>query len=192
MEIEDLEFIESIHEYIYQGVIIPSVSELINFIMPNKYKGIPERILKEKAEWGTRIHQAIENYENGLETALTELEQVTFEQYLKVKEKYNLNVLEQEKMICFEGRYAGRLDMVADVNYYRCLIDIKTTAKLDKEALSWQLGMYKIAYPEPIEKCYCLWLKKGDLGRLVEIIPKTEKEILKVVEKYEQRTMERH
>lgn len=185
MEIEDLEFIESIHEYIYQGVIIPSVSELINFIMPNKYKGIPERILNEKAEWGTRIHQAIESYENGLEKVLTELEQVTFEQYLKVKEKYNLNVLEQEKMICYEGRYAGRLDMVADVNYYRCLIDIKTTAKLDKESLAYQLGFYKLAYRKPIEKCYCLWLPKKNLGQLVEIVPKSKKELLEVLKDYE-------
>lgn len=181
----EIEFIEETHQYLIDGVLAPSVSELISFIYPDKYKGIPERILKEKAQFGTNIHKAIENFENGLEISLTELEKVTFEQYLKVKEQYNLSVIEQEKVVHFEDRYCGRLDMIADVNYYRCLIDIKTTATLDDKSLAWQLGFYKIAYPEPIEKCYCLWVPKNGLGKLVEIIPKTKKDILEVLSRYE-------
>lgn len=181
----EIEFIEENHLYLADGVIIPSVSELLKFKFPDKYKGIPERILSEKAEFGTNIHKAIENFENGLKTSLTAFEEITFDEYLKIKEKYKLNVIEQEQMICYEGRYAGRLDMIADVNYYRCLIDIKTTAKLDKESLAYQLGFYKLAYRKPIEKCYCLWLPKKDLGQLVEIVPKSKKELLEVLKDYE-------
>lgn len=182
----EIEFIEEIHTYLCDGVIIPSVSELLNFIFPDKYKGIPEHILSEKAQFGTNVHKAIENFENGLEISLTEFEEITFNQYLKLKAKYNLHVIEQEKMISYDGRYAGRLDMIADVNHYRCLIDIKTTAKLDKESLAYQLGFYKLAYYGlPIEKCYCLWLPKKDLGQLIEIVPKSEKTLLEVLKEYE-------
>jgi CRISPR/Cas system-associated exonuclease Cas4 (RecB family) len=75
--------------------------------------------------------------------------------------------------------------MIANINGPRSLVDIKTTSKLDVEALEWQLGMYQLAYGETFEKCYCLWLPKKDLGRLVDIDPKSKEEILKVLEEYE-------
>lgn len=181
----EIEFIEETHQYLIDGVLAPSVSELLHFINPTKYKGIPSCVLEQKAQWGTNIHQAIENFENGLETSLTDLEAVTFEQYLKLKGKHQIAPVEMEQIVHYEDKYAGRLDMVADINWYRCLVDIKTTAKLDEEALAWQLGMYKLAYNKPIHKCYCLWLPKNNIGRLVEIVPKAKEAILKVVEDYE-------
>ena len=63
-----------------------------------------------------------------------------------------------------------------------CLLDIKFTAELDKEYLSWQLGMYQLAKGIIYDKCYCIWLPKKELGQLVEIVPKTKEEILKKLE----------
>ena len=40
-----IEFIEDGHIYLMDGVIIPSVSEILHFIFPNKYAGIDKRIL---------------------------------------------------------------------------------------------------------------------------------------------------
>ena len=48
---KNLEFIEEGHLYLYEGVIIPSVSEILRFIFPNKYKDIPEEVLNRKAEY---------------------------------------------------------------------------------------------------------------------------------------------
>ena len=181
----EVEYIDETHQYLIDGVLVPSVSELLRFINPDKYKGIPSHVLEQKAQWGTNIHQAIEDHENGLKTSLSDLEMVTFEQYLKVREKHQIKPVEMETIVHYEDRYAGRLDMVADINWHRCMVDIKTTAKLDEEALAWQLGMYKLAYGKPIAKCYCLWLSKKEPGQLVEITPKTKDQILKVVETYE-------
>ena len=181
----EIEYIDEAHIYLCDGVIIPSVSDLLRFIFPDKYTGIPERILSEKAQFGTNIHKAIEDYENGLEISLTGIEEVVFEQYLKVKAKHNIEVLEQEKLVCWNGRYAGRLDMIARVNGVRSLIDIKTTATLHKDSLKYQLGFYDMADDEIFENIYCLWLPKNDIGRLVEI-PRIEYvELAKVVNDYE-------
>ncbi|MBR5795606.1 MAG: hypothetical protein IKY26_05640 [Erysipelotrichaceae bacterium] len=181
----NIEYIEEGHLYLANGCLVPSVSELLQFIFPNKYSCIPSAILKAKAGWGTAIHDAIECYENQLPFSLTPMQEITFEQYLLLKDEYQIEVQEQEVMVHFEDKYAGRLDMIASIKGIRSLVDIKTTAKLDVEALEWQLGLYQLAYGEIFEKHYCLWLPKKDLGRLVEIKPKSKEEILKVLEEYE-------
>jgi hypothetical protein len=182
---ERLEYIDETHQYIYEGCLIPSVSEILQFIFPTKYSNIPTAILKSKAQFGTNVHNAIECYESNLPFSLKPMEQITFEQYLRLKEENQIEVAEQETIVHYKDKYAGRLDMIANIEGKRSLVDIKTTAKLDVEALEWQLGMYQLAYGETFEKCYCLWLPKKDLGRLVEIDPKSKEEILKALEEYE-------
>ena len=71
--------------------------------------------------------------------------------------------------------------MIAIVNDEECLIDIKTTAELDKEYLSWQLSMYELAIGKKFKKLYCLWLPKGGLGKLIEIERIEKEEIEKIL-----------
>lgn len=181
----EVEFIEQGHIYLVNGMITPSVSEILRFIFPDKYANIPESILKAKSEFGTHIHEAIEAYEKGEEPILTDMERVTFNQYLKVKAGHHIEPLEMEEIVHYEDRYAGRLDMIAFVDGEVSLIDFKTTSKLDTESLEWQLGMYQLAKGKKYKKCYCLWLPKKDLGQLVEIEPKTKDDILEVLDRYE-------
>lgn len=183
----EVEFIEQGHIYLVDGVITPSVSEILKFIFPNKYKDVPHRVLEEKAQWGTHIHEAIEAYEKGKEPRLTDMERVTFSQYLKVKAEHHIEPLEMEEIVHYEDRYAGRLDMIAFVDGEVCLIDFKTTSKLDIESLEWQLGMYSLAKGKKY-RCYALWLPKHELAKLVHIEPKTKKEILEVLERYGEAT----
>ena len=188
---KDVEFIEEGHLYLKEGVLIPSVSQILEFIFPNKYAGIPEYILNNKANFGTEIHKIIQDYEEKKEAPTsTDIHvKLAFEQYLKVKEKEGILPSNFEELIVYKDLYAGRLDMIAGINLYRCLVDIKTTQKLDEESLSWQLGMYKLAWEhlnpkQPIEHCYCLWLPKKDLGQLVKVLPKTKQQIEKVLMEY--------
>lgn len=185
MEIDKLEYIDEGHIYLYDGVIIPSVSDLLRFIFPVKYKGIPERVLSEKAQFGTNIHDAIERFEKGLEISLKPQEEIVFEQYLKVKAKHNIKVLEQEEIICWNGRYAGRLDMIAEIDGKVMLVDIKTTAKLDIDSLRWQLSYYKMAYGKKIDGLACIWLPKNDIGRLYEIDKVSTLNLLVELKNYE-------
>lgn len=181
-----LEFIEEEHLYLLDGVIIPSVSEILHFIFKDKYANVPKSVLNAKASYGTTIHEAIEKYENnqGLPN-LDYIQKASFEQYLSLKQNYDIHVLEQEKMIHYKDKYAGRFDMIARIGKDTCLCDIKTTSELDKKYLSWQLSLYEYAYGKKFDKLYAIWLPKKDLGRLVEIERKKESEILKMIEDYE-------
>lgn len=190
-----IEFIDETHTYLIDGVIVPSVSEILHFIFPNKYKNVDTITLNKKAEYGSIVHESIENYEkvrckNGLEEAyrntinslnLDNNQIFSLEQYIRLKDRYGINVISQEQMIHYFDKYAGRFDMIAKMRGHLSLCDIKTTAQLDREYLSWQLSFYELAYTsmyhtEPFEKLYAIWLPKANYGELVEIerIPITE------------------
>ena len=62
-----IEFIEEGHIYLKDGIIVPSVSEILHHIFPDKYKGIPNWVMEKKAEYGTKVHYAIECLEQGKE-----------------------------------------------------------------------------------------------------------------------------
>lgn len=184
----EIEFLENGHLYLRNGIIVPSVSEILRFIFPDKYSGIPQHILESKAEFGTHIHEAIEDYEADRELRLTPLEEITFNQYLKLKDEYEIDPIVQEEIISYEYEYCGRLDMIAYVKGIESLIDVKTTSKLDYESLAWQLGMYQLGKGKTYAKSYCLWLPKNNLGKLVEIVPKKKEEILEMLERRKQCT----
>lgn len=186
-----IEFLEEPHIYLVDGVVVPSVSEILHFIFPDKYKGVNKAILNRKAQYGTTIHESIEMYEANIKTMTMEeafnvtvqakelnyIQEASLRQYVKLKNRYKIIVLEQEMMIKYKRCYAGRFDMVANVDGEISLCDIKTTAELDKEYLSWQLSYYELATGKTFDKLFAIWLPKKDIGRLIEIERKP-KEVL--------------
>lgn len=193
-----IDFLEEPHIYLVDGVITPSVSEILHFIFPEKYKNVSNYILNKKAQYGTTIHQSVEMLENNLKTMSIEeafnvtvqaldlnyIQEVSLQQYLKLKDKYQIKVIEQEQMIHFKNYYAGRFDMIARIKNNLCLCDIKTTAELDEEYLSWQLSYYEMAVGKKFDKLYAIWLPKKDIGQVVEIKRKTKKELMKKLKEF--------
>lgn len=184
-----LEFLEKEHIYLLDGVIVPSVSEILHFIFPNKYTGIDKEILNKKAEYGSKVHEAIECLEQSKDLPTLDINQeFSLKQYLRLKEKYSIEVQVQEQMIHFKNNYAGRFDMIATINNELCLCDIKTTATLDEEYLSWQLSFYELAfksmYGTSFEKLYAVWLPKRNYGKLIEIKRKSISELLSKLEEF--------
>lgn len=184
-----LEFNENTHTYKIDNVVLPSVTQIIGEIMPNKYTNVNKRVLNEKAKFGTIGHKIIEdldvtdieNVKNHVRSIENKSLEICIREYLRLVRKHNIKPIAHELSVHYGYIYAGTLDMTADVNDKLSLIDIKFTSALDKEYLSWQLGMYALALNNymQFDKYYCLWLPKGDLGQLVEIKPKTSDDILK-------------
>lgn len=188
-----VEYVEETHTYLIDGVIVPSVTQLLKYKFPNKYKDIPEQILNDKAEYGTRVHRLIEiinDKETGDNMAVLatvkEFDYIIYnslKQYIGMCVKYNIKPLSQEQIV-YNELLAGRYDMTAEVKEELSLIDIKTTAVLDKEYLSWQLSIYNWLGKLKVKKLYCIWLPKKELGKLVEIDFKTDKEIEDLIKEW--------
>ena len=187
---ETLEFLESEHIYLKNGILVPSVTQILQLIFPNKYKNVDKTILNKKASFGTEGHSIIEKLDvSDMNIAKNQILgiknknlEVCIREYLRLVEKHKIEPLEHEKMVSYKYSFCGTLDLIANIEGTRSLCDIKFTAELDKEYLSWQLGMYALALNEEFEKYYCIWLPKKELGQLVEIKPKTKEEILKKLE----------
>lgn len=193
-----IDFLEEPHIYLVNGVITPSVSEILHFIFPDKYKGVDRKILNKKAQYGTTIHESIEMYEANIKTMsiqeafdvtiqakeLSYIQEASLRQYLKLKGRYKIDVLEQEMMIQYKGKYAGRFDMIADISGAICLCDIKTTAELDEEYLSWQLSYYELAMGKIFDSLYAIWLPKKGIGVLKEIKRKPKELLIKKLNEF--------
>lgn len=145
-----LEYIDETHTYLYDGVILPSITQMLKVKFGSKYNNIPKQILERASAQGTAVHKAIEDYErDNTESDLPELNG-----YKLLKEKYRFECLHNEVPIVLfkddEAVACGRLDLVLLEDGKFGLGDIKRTSSLDKEYLTYQLNMYRIAY----QQCY--------------------------------------
>ena len=146
-----LEYIDETHTYIYDGIVLPSITQLLKVKFGGKYDGIPKATLDRAAELGTAVHKAIEDYERqGVETDLPELRNWKF-----LKKAYNFDCLDNEVPVVLfkdgEAVAAGRLDLVLVEKSSIGLGDVKRTSTLDKNYLTYQLNCYRVAYTQ----CYC-------------------------------------
>lgn len=188
----NIEFVEDIHVYLADGVIIPSVSELIRFKFPDAYKGIPKKILKKKADYGTKVHQIIEQFVNK-EITIEELRnkdidpniKIAVEQFEKLRKEWIFEIQDMEQIVSYKGKYAGMYDLKTSDDY---IIDLKTTAELHREWLRWQLGLYYLGAGIKKEIGYVMWLPKGKKGKVEQIPVATHEECIQLVEDYEKHT----
>lgn len=176
-----VKFIKETHQYTVDGILVPSVSTILKeTIFTDKYKDVPDFVLKRAAEFGTAVHDAIEHDDNLL---LTEEQDRVYQEWKRLQEEENIVPLEQEQIVHFEKEYAGTFDMIANIKGEKCLVDIKTTYRLDLEYLSWQLSMYALAYGHE-GKLYAVWLPKKGKGKLVKIEPTPNEQIYELLEAY--------
>lgn len=145
-----LEYLEEGHQYICNGICIPSVTQMLKFKFGNKYAAVDKETLTRAAEAGTEVHSVIERYcKYGEESDLPELRNFKF-----LQSQYKFEVLKNEVPVILFGLTlpicAGRLDMVMATDDGLAIADIKRTSTLDKEYLALQLNMYAIAY----QQCY--------------------------------------
>lgn len=181
-----IEYIDECHLYLVDGVILPSITQILKIKFGHKYDDVPKEVLSRAADKGTAVHKAIEDYcKLGLDSDLLELRNFKF-----LQKQYKFEVLDNEvPVILFKDDIpvaCGRLDLDLKIDNDEGLGDIKRTSVLDKEYLAYQLNLYRIAY----QQCYDKEIKflKGvhlrkDIRKFVDI-PINEELAKKLVEEY--------
>lgn len=166
-----IEFIEQTHTYLVDGVIVPSVTQIMKQMSEAYYSGINEDVMKEAAARGTRVHKAIYDYEQ-LNAVIVDDAMPYFKNYLVAKQLKNFEPLMQEFALT-EGTFAGTVDMLAEMGGQQVIIDLKVTSKFNKELAEVQLA----GYVELCEKngigisaTYILHIKK-DTFKLHKVTP---------------------
>jgi len=144
-----LEYYDDEHIYLVDGVIVPSVSEILSVKFGGKYSGVDKTTLRKAAEAGTAVHEAIEQL---CKTGEADTDIPEVRNFLWLKKQYGFEVVSNELPVLLSkgGKpiAAGRLDMVLSMNKELGIADIKRTSVLDKEYVAFQTNIYRIAFQQ--------------------------------------------
>ena len=149
-----VEYYDDEHVYLVDGIIVPSITQIVKVNDPDKYKNVSPVLLERAARAGTAVHEAIEDYINmGIEGDFPELRGFRFLQkhYHFTVEKTEVPVIlfrQCRKDFTDEPIACGRLDLLIRNDDGLGIADIKRTATLDKNYLAYQLNMYRMAYQQ--------------------------------------------
>lgn len=167
-------FDELNHTYTLGDKTLSGVTGLLGRqLFKSKYDGIPEEVMNKAAERGNLIHRQIEMYEalGGDTLASSELAS-----YISLKDSNGYKTIGSEYLVSNNETVASAIDVVYEKDGEVVLCDIKTTSKLDKEYLSWQLSIYKYLFllgnPKlKVAGLVAVWLPKEQYGdpTLVEV-----------------------
>lgn len=157
------------HTYKLNGVIIPSVTQILKGAGLVNLDFIDKEVLRQKADLGKKVHTTTELYdtEDLFLDDLHPLLQQYLQQWAKFKLDYNFQITDIETMLFHSVyRYAGRLDRVGIIEAEKftgkALIDIKSGLMHHSHAI--QLAAYAELYnmgkkvKDHIRKRYCVYL----------------------------------
>ena len=139
-----LEYFDETHTYLYEGLMLPSVSRILGTKYRNEYASVPPAVLDNAAKRGTAVHKAIENYNNsGYDDGSEAVRNFKF-----LQKQYGFEVLDSElPIVLFKDDMpiaCGRLDMTMLMDGETGIADIKTVSALNKDKIAYQLNLYRI------------------------------------------------
>lgn len=125
-------------------------------LAPTGYDAIPKAILAKKAEYGTTIHKAIEEYLKGDETQVIIPEVRSFANWLIAQSMTVLDCESEQIVFNEEYKIAGTVDL----QIWNIIGDFKTTAALHIVPVMWQLSVYTFLL-HPDESKYSMYSPKA-------------------------------
>lgn len=154
-----------------EGVRLQGITGIIERqLFPDKYSGVPEFVMKRAAERGSFVHEVCELVDD----LDIDHESEEARNYQKIKESYGLQYEASEYLVSDNEHFASCIDKVyreSDSEF--SLGDIKTTYKLDKEYVRWQLSIYAYLFERQNPGCkvvrlFAIWLR-GRISELLEV-----------------------
>lgn len=139
-----LEYFDETHTYLYDGIMLPSVTQILGVKYKNDYASVPPAVLNNAAKRGTAVHKAIENFNvSGYDDGSEAVRNFKF-----LQKQYGFEVLDSElPIVLFKDDMpiaCGRLDMTILMDGKTGIADIKTVSALNKEKIAYQLNLYRI------------------------------------------------
>ena len=159
------------HTYMLGDKELSGITSVISRqLFPDKYRDVPEYVLRKAAERGTMIHSICELVDDmGITHDSDEAQG-----YKELKDDWGLRYECSEYLVSDNEDYASCIDKVYRENETDFTLgDIKNTYVLDKESVRWQLSIY--AYLFELQNPGCnvvrligIWLR-GKNHEIVEV-----------------------
>lgn len=170
-------FDESEHKYYVDGKELISTTQLMrkHNLAPD-YSTVDETTLRKSAEYGKIVHSELELFiKNDTPSFTQEVE--NFEMW--IKENQLENSLVASELMVNNDLVAGTIDFIFENDNGLVIADFKTTSQVHKDAVSWQLSIYRELLGLPIDKGVCFHIK-GDIFEVIDIPLKTKEEVNKL------------
>jgi hypothetical protein len=148
------------HTYSYKGKKLSGITRILTkHLFVDKYDAIPDYILQNAAKIGNQVHFDLQTFD--LFGQITTDKQ---KEYSEIIEKNNINVIENEYIVTDFEHFATAIDKVVIIDGKIYLIDVKNTAKVDFEYISWQLSickyLFELTNPNlKVDGLKCIWTK---------------------------------
>ena len=135
-------FNEEKHEYMVDGKVVPSVSEIMKCATCLYYTDeIPPRVLELACKKGSAVHNSIEDYLLFEEYTIEPQYEPIFKQFIKWLEEYKPKIIKVEYQMT-NGKYAGTCDLICRINDKTIGIDYKTSSQLHTQMIAIQEAAY--------------------------------------------------
>lgn len=183
-----LEYDNETHSYIADGLIIPSVTTVLEkTILKDMYRDVDAAVLRRETTRGAAIYKDIKDYCKGTERKTDEVRGFKI-----LQRNYDIVPLCNEvPILIFNNNkpiMAGRFDLLADIKGKTTLCDIKSTAQLNVNYLGYQLNLYRVglrqSYRQEVAGLAGIHLR-GLTRKLVNISIDDFK-VKEIIERYEQ------
>ena len=171
------------HTYLCNGKMLMGLTGLMQkHSLGADYSGIPERVLAAAAEKGSQVHRLLQEYDEG--NAL--LNEPLIEEYRTAIHDAGLTHIASEYLVSDNEVVATFIDKVYDTGIPGMvdLADVKTTLKVHKRALAWQLGANVVLFERQnpgikVRNVFCIHIDKDTrkLKGLVPITPVSAEEV---------------
>jgi len=166
---EGLTFNEENHEYKLNGLIIPSVTQIISGAGLVNFDYIDEETLREKAELGKKVHTTTELYDkDSLDIkSLHPILRNYLNSWINFKKDYGFLPLEIEETFYHKDyNVIGCVDRIGFIGKDKSIVDLKHGIKLKSHAIQTAgyklIHNYKKSKGNMAKKRFCVYLtEKG-------------------------------
>ena len=182
-----VEYFNDTHQYLVDGIIVPSVSQLTAYALKEDLSAIPEDVLKKAADFGTHVHELIEDYENNKSTyqIVNKKDAEILDGWIALTKENKIEVLNMENIVNTND-YAGRYDVLAMIDGEETLIDIKTNSVYPKDHLEVQMGLYVNALNNNVPSA-CAWYNKNKgVWEFKKVDAISKEKVKEIVEAYKE------
>lgn len=172
-----LAYDDDLHEYRYDGHVVPSVTQVLSRLSAEEYRGVSPDVLEQAALLGKAVHRMIElDLRDALDVqSLSEGLHIYYKAWRNFLSTSGFEAsLSEERVYSDRYAYAGTLDLFGRLNGRLSLIDAKRTTSVPRTA-----GPQTAAYENALRECrpeltgaapidrYALHLRADGTWRLV-------------------------
>lgn len=167
-------FNEKEHKYYIGGRELISTTQLMkkHNLAPD-YSVVDEETLRRSADYGKIVHKELESFiKQDIPSYTQEVE--NFEMWIKENQLED-SMIESELQVN-NDIVAGTIDFIFEKDNELIIADFKTTSQVHKEAVSWQLSIYRELLGMEITKGVVFHIK-GGLFEVIDIPLKSHEEV---------------